>query len=367
MVAINFATLLSNGVQTIVDADGQTVTVTATFTSGFHINSIGQVQSDNAVDTDADTFTLTFSKPVKDLTFSIGDVNSNNYQGGFNDHLEIQSTLAGTPVVTNLSTGTSGTTAIYEAPFNTNIVENVSVNTAFDQITVTNFDADRQHGWIFLSTGDVGDVVCFTAGTMIETETGCVAVENLSPGDLVVTRDRGAQPIRWVGKKEISSAQLERNDKLRPVCIKAGALANTTPARDLIVSRQHRMLTVSRLSKRMFDENEVLISAIKLTALPDIEIMPVDGPVIYYHLLFDQHEIVYAEGAPSESLHTGPEALKTLPQTAREGIFTLFPELSENTFSRASARPIPPGKRQQNFIRRLEKNKHSFISESPSA
>ena len=362
MVAINFATLLTNGSQTVTDADGDTVVVTATFSSDFYIHPSGIVRSDDAVDTDADSFTLSFSKPVENFTFTVGDINSNGYQGGFNDRIEVQSTLDGAPVVTNLSTGTSGTTAVYEAAFGTNITETVTVTGPFDQITLTNFDPDQQHGWLYLTTGDIGNVTCFVSGTLIEADGGPVAIEDLSVGDLVVTRDHGLQPIRWVGKTTVAHATLLKNERLRPIRIKAGALSEGLPNRDLLVSRQHRLLSVSKLSKRMFGEAEVLISAIRLTDLPDISIEQVTGAVAYYHLLFDQHEIISAEGAPAESLYTGAEALDSLPVAAVNEVLTLFPELTERSEPRGAARHIPPGGRQRKFISRLEKNQKPFIS-----
>lgn len=364
MVAINFVTLLQNGSQTVVDADGDTVVVTATFTSDFFVNGSGAVQSDNAVDTSADSFTLSFSKPVEDFTFTVGDVNSNGFAGGFNDRIVVESTLDGTPVVTNLNFGTSGTTAEYEAPFNTNVTETVTVPGPFDQITLTNFDPDRQHGWLFLTTGDIGDVVCFVSGTQIETETGLKAVEDLASGDLILTRDNGYQPLRWIGEKKVSAERLGENEKLRPVRIKAGALASGLPHRDLVVSRQHRMLAVSDVAKRMFGSSEVLVPAHKLTALPDIEIETAAEPVTYYHLLFDDHEIIYAEGTPTESLHTGPEALKTLSSDAIEEVLMLFPELAERGNSQDLARYTPPGRRQKNFIARLGKNNRPFVAQN---
>jgi len=362
MATIDFAVLLANGSQTIIDDDGQSVVVTATFTSDFHVNSSGDVQTDNAVDTDADSFTLSFSKPVENLSFTVGDVNSNGFQGGFNDRMVVESTLGSTPVVTNLSSGTSGTTAVYEAPFDTNIVQTVTVAGPFDQITLTNFDPDQQHGWLFLNTAEVQNVICFTKGTLIATENGQVAIENLKPGDQVMTRDRGMQPLRWIGKKEISPAMLRVNEKLRPVRIQAGALANDLPVRDLLVSRQHRMLAVSRISERMFGAEEVLISAIKLTELPGIDLAPLEGPVTYFHMLFDQHEIVYAEGTPAESLHTGAEALKTLPRESIEEIHSLFPELKQNDTRRPTARLTPDGRRQKQFVARTAKNNRPLIA-----
>lgn len=84
-----------------------------------------------------------------------------------------------------------------------------------------------------------------------------------------------------------------------------------------MVSRQHRMLVRSKVAERMFGRPDALVSAIKLTALPGIYVDDQVEEVEYFHILFDQHEIVWAEGAPSESMFAGPEALKSIPAVAR--------------------------------------------------
>ena len=152
-------------------------------------------------------------------------------------------------------------------------------------------------------------VVCFCAGTLIRTPEGSTPIENLSEGDLVETHDNGAQEIKWIGTRRINFDKPEAQDeKLRPIRITAGALGSNLPARDLWVSRQHRMLISSKVSERMFGETAVLVPAIKLIELPGIFIDQDIETVEYFHLLFDRHEVIFAEGAPSESLFTGPEA-----------------------------------------------------------
>lgn len=53
-------------------------------------------------------------------------------------------------------------------------------------------------------------VTCFAAGTMITTPDGPGAVETLRPGDLVVTRDRGPQPLRWIGRQSVDDLHAPR-------------------------------------------------------------------------------------------------------------------------------------------------------------
>ena len=77
---------------------------------------------------------------------------------------------------------------------------------------------------------------CFVAGTLIEGLDGPRPVESLKAGDVVVTRDAGPQPILWIGKSTFDAAALAANPDLLPVRIKAGAISDGAPSRDLLVS-----------------------------------------------------------------------------------------------------------------------------------
>ncbi len=170
-------------------------------------------------------------------------------------------------------------------------------------------------------------VPCFGMGTLIDTTAGPRPVETLRPGDLVLTRDHGPQPLRWQGGSHVTWEGLEAWPNLRPILIRAGALGAGSPGRDLVVSPQHRVLVRSRIAHRLFENGEILVAAKHLIGLPGIEVTVPAGGVTYHHLLFDRHEIVMSDGAWSESLFTGPEALKSVSDAARREIFTLFPEL----------------------------------------
>ena len=189
---------------------------------------------------------------------------------------------------------------------------------------------------------DVDTVVpCFTAGTRIATPSGPCLVEDLRPGDLVETADHGMQPVRWVGQRTLDADALKAAPKLRPVRISAGALGLSLPRHDLVVSRQHRMLIRSPIAKRMFDTSEILVPAIKLVEMPGVFVDESAAEVTYVHVLFDAHEIIFAEDAPSESLFTGPQALASLGDAAVEEITALFPELLCPDHSPSLARHVP--------------------------
>lgn len=202
---------------------------------------------------------------------------------------------------------------------------------------------------------------CFVSGTMIGVRANERLIETLGAGDIVMSYDGHASVLRKVIRRSFTAAQLRANSKLRPVRITAGALGNGLPTRDLLVSRQHRMLVKSRIAERMFGQSEVLVAAIKLTALPGIFIDDSVETVEYFHLLFDKHEIILAEGAPSESLFTGQEALKSISHDARQELLTIFPELAQPDHCPDAARFIPVGKQQKQLVERHLKNKRTII------
>ncbi|MBI6630791.1 Hint domain-containing protein [Pontibaca sp. S1109L] len=171
--------------------------------------------------------------------------------------------------------------------------------------------------------------------------------------------DNGPQEIRWIGQQTIGAGALMAQPKLRPIRIQAGALGQGLPERDLLVSPQHRMLASNRLAQRMFGTQEVLVAAKQLVALNGIDVADDVDEVTYVHFLCDQHEVVFAEGAASETLYTGTEALKSVGKAAREEIFSIFPELRErepDALPAAGARPFVNGRMGRQMAQRLVNN-----------
>lgn len=188
--------------------------------------------------------------------------------------------------------------------------------------------------------GDItqgSSVICLTAGTLIETGQGPVPIEALEVGDMIVTHDSGLQPIRMIHQRRLSSDQLQRNRKLWPVCIEKGALGFGLPLRRLLVSPQHRMLYQHIRLPLMFGEDAVFVRAKSLAmGFENIYVDSSVTEVTYFHLVFDKHEVIFAEGAPTESFHPGPEGIAALDADARDELFTLFPHLRFGNESHAA-------------------------------
>jgi Ca2+-binding RTX toxin-like protein len=225
------------------------------------------------------------------------------------------------------------------------------------------FDSGPYAGQSFSFSEIETVIICFAQGTMITTDEGEIAVEDLRQGDRVLTRDNGYRPVRWIGRARMSAGELALKPHLRPIRIKAGALGRNMPTTDLVVSPQHRILVSSVLTERMFGEREVLMAAKHLTVLEGISVAEDLPEVEYWHFLLDQHQIVLSNGAATESLFTGPEALKAVPEPSRAEILEIFPALAELDHAAlpAPARLLVPGRRARQFARRVQRNHHDLI------
>ncbi|MCG7521438.1 Hint domain-containing protein [Ruegeria sp. Ofav3-42] len=277
------------------------------------------------------------------------------------------------PVV-RLEINPDGTIALYGVKTNNGPLEPLEL---FNGLTVNTAAIaaawnDNGSNTILLDQSETGptnamgkfvDVLCFASGTLIETLQGLVRVEDLQVSDQVLTYDNGYKPIRWIGSRGLSSAELDAQPRLKPILIRANTLGEGYPNQDLIVSPQHRILVSSAIAMRMFDCKDVLIPANKLLSLEGVDVMQ-DAPegVVYFHLLFDTHEIIWSNGTPTESLFTGPEALKSVSTEAQQEIKDLFPECCDPQFQAHSARYIPEkGKLMRKLIQRHQANRKPLL------
>ena len=200
-----------------------------------------------------------------------------------------------------------------------------------------------------LNTETTG-VICFTRGTRIATPRGEIAVEDLVAGDLVLTLDHGPQVLRWIGSRQVSAPQMQADPGLRPVRLRAGALGNGLPLRDLVVSQQHRFLMSSRIVSHLFAREGILLAAKHMSGFDGIAICEDASETEYFHLLFDAHEVIHAEGAAAESFLPGPEAQKMLRPGALAEILAVLPGLA--TRLPDPARRLLNGREGRDLVRR---------------
>lgn len=221
----------------------------------------------------------------------------------------------------NVTGGESGETAGDTLDFNGQLVLGSIVYT--DPTTAIG----RESGTATLLDGtvvtfsEIENIICFGPDTKITTPSGPRKVQELGQGDLVVTRDHGPQPIRWVGQRHVATT-----DVTAPIEFKPGAFGNDET---LLVSPQHRMVLEGYLAELYFGAREVLVTAQSLVNGVDIVQRPT-GLMSYHHFMFDTHQIVTANGAASESYQPGAYSLSGLEPRARDELLSIFPELRAN-------------------------------------
>ncbi|MES2665843.1 MAG: Hint domain-containing protein [Pseudomonadota bacterium] len=175
-----------------------------------------------------------------------------------------------------------------------------------------------------------GGVICFTPGTRIMTPDGAVKIEDLHPGDLIQTKDNGAQEIIWTGHRRMTGARLYAMPHLRPVRFRAGAMGFGRPDDDLLVSPQHRMLVRGAAARALFNTDEVLVAAEDLINDSSVMVDYAAREVTYVHVMLERHNILWANGMETESFHPSNTALDMIDPAQRAVLMALLPGVADN-------------------------------------
>ena len=138
--------------------------------------------------------------------------------------------------------------------------------------------------------GNLSYFECFGTGTLIATESGQIPVEQLKIGDLVKTATGQLEPIKWIGRKTCHPRKVRNPLRSFPILIKAGALGNNLPVRDLYLSPDHAVFLEG-----------LLINAGALVNHASIVKTEPKSEFTYYHLELDKHVLLMAEGTWAES------------------------------------------------------------------
>ena len=179
----------------------------------------------------------------------------------------------------------------YSSGGNTYIVANTPLAVAAADVTVGNLTA------LIGGLGDAGLVLgantyvaCYAPGTLIQARTGEVAIEDLALGDELVTWSGDLKPIRWIGRRAYAGDFVSGRREILPVRIHAGALGGGMPRRDLFVSPRHAMFLEGVLVPAW-----LLVNGVSITQALTAE------SIHYIHVELEEHAVIWAEGAASES------------------------------------------------------------------
>ncbi len=230
--------------------------------------------------------------------------------------------------------GTASYVNLASSPFNNSSGFIIDLGTPSNHIYfyVTNeqiTDANGSNGLLTITPGE--EVICFMPGTMIRTPEREVPVETLKRGDLVTTTDGRAMPVTWVGRQTISRLFADPV-RVLPIRIKAGALAEATPSRDLLISPDHAVLVDGALIQAGALVNGT--SIVRETAVPTI--------FTYFHVELDDHSLILAENTPAETFVDNVDRLNFDNWAEHQALYPEGKAVEELPYPRAKAqRQVP--------------------------
>jgi hypothetical protein len=175
------------------------------------------------------------------------------------------------------------------------------------------------------------NVVCFLEGVRIATPDGAPTVESLKAGDLVLTHDGREVPVLWIGRRTIARAFA---DPLRhlPVRVRAGALGDNLPERDLLVSSCHALLVDGILVQA-----GALVNGTSIVRETDVA-----ETFTYYHIETEDHSLVLAEGVAAETFVDNADRIGFDNWSEHLALYPQGREIDELPLARAtSARQVP--------------------------
>ena len=271
-----------------VTASGLVVQSGGTVNANGNISATNTVMSGGVFDLQSPKATLagsfTFAGPA---TLELTDVSS----AGYGDLAVISGFVTGDLIDdTVIATGAQLTSAVVSG----NTVETISGG----GVSQSYIFAGTYGAGYFMLAPDTGTGVeitatgtpCYCRGTLILTETGERTVEELRIGDAVVTQSGAARPVKWIGRRSYAGRFAAGNPEILPVVIRAGALADGVPRRDLSVSPLHAM----------FLDGVLIPASALVNGRTIVQAASVDR-VEYFHIELDTHDVILAEGAPSET------------------------------------------------------------------
>jgi hypothetical protein len=143
---------------------------------------------------------------------------------------------------------------------------------------------------------EITQPLCYLRGTLILTPNGRTPIEDIAIGDMLVTRFGGLRPVKWIGRQSYDWRFARKNPAKCPVRIRAGALGQNMPARDLLISPGHSVLVGNCLLLA-----EALVNGVNIVHEPAPACLETAPPIEYFNIEFETHDCVLAEGVFSES------------------------------------------------------------------
>jgi hypothetical protein len=297
----------TNFALSVTDSSQATATAQNTVLAGAPVITGAVADQLSAEDAPVNPFssvTLTDSPGVSSLNVSINVRDSSSGQNGpttdANGTLSLPPSVQGVslievfPGMYSLSAASpAALTAALDAivftptltPFGTTVTTDFQLTVSDGYSTTTNFTTS-----VTATDPPPPEPSCFCRGTLILTERGELPVEELAIGDRLVTSSGAISPVSWIGRRKVTARLV---DPLRswPIRIKADALAEGVPSRDMLLSPEHAVFVEGVLIQAGALVNDS--SIIHETAVPEV--------FDYYHVELDDHALIFANNVRSET------------------------------------------------------------------
>lgn len=167
-------------------------------------------------------------------------------------------------------------------------------------------------------------------GANVRTPCGPRRIELVRPGDMIVTRNNGLQPVRMIWKRMVTQDYMRQNPDAAPIRLKPRAIGPMMPQRDLLVAGDHRLLIPGYRVVGMPDEKGLLVEAREIAGTGDgIYVDRSMESVTYFQMVFDSHQVLTANGLPVESFLPNAPAIAQLCASNRDALVARFPQLKK--------------------------------------
>ena len=136
---------------------------------------------------------------------------------------------------------------------------------------------------------------CLLRGTTIQTASGNRKIEDLAVGDLLPTLFGGQRPIQWIARCPFRKSDPSKPwvKAVRPVRVARSTLAPDVPHTDLYLTEWHALFVDGVLIPVGSLINGTTIKPDDARELAELE---------FFNIKLESHDVIYAEGAPVETL-----------------------------------------------------------------
>ncbi len=183
-----------------------------------------------------------------------------------------------------------------------------------------------------------GPIIGLDGSAFVRTPCGARRIEFLRPGDLIVTRDNGLQPVRMVWTRTVTAAEIAADPSLAPIRLKPRSIGPMMPQRDLLLGPSHRVLVPGWRLADVPDDCPCLIAARDIAEASDTGFVDKDQTeMTFYNVVFEDHQVFTANGLPVESYLPSEDAVHALDEGVSRDIEALF----ANTPDAEPGYPVP--------------------------